>query len=313
MKIIFFGSDDFAAVSLSRLITDGHEIAAVVTPPDKAQGRGMNVMLLPVKMIALERMISVFQPEDLNDQDFQRALRSFDADLFVVIAYGKFLPKEILEMPKIFSMNVHASLLPKYRGAAPINQAIIDGEERTGVTVIKMNERMDAGDIIAQDGVNIADDVDSQTLRDQLAEAGANCLSRTVQSLAGGEITLIPQDEKEATFAYKLTREMGAIDWNRPARDIHNLVRGLVPWPGAYTCFQGKRLKVLKTAVFCQEAVDAPPGSVVKLIPEGIAVACKGGSLLLKDVQLESSKVMDARSFSIGHQVRIGTVFGGEK
>lgn len=313
MKIIFFGSDEFAAVSLSRLITDGHEIAAVVTPPDRAQGRGMNVMILPVKMTALERMIPILQPEDLHEPAFQEALRSFNADLFVVIVYGKFLPPAILEMPKIFCINVHASLLPKYRGAAPVNQAILDGECRTGVTVIRMNERMDAGDMIVQESVNVADDIDARALREQLADLGAECLSRAVTSLETGEYTLIPQDDTAASFTRKLTRETGCIDWTKSARGIHNLVRGLVPWPGAYTLFEDKRLKVLKTSVFSEEPSQAPAGSVLRLVPEGIVTACGHGSLLLKEVQLESARAMDARSFSVGHSVRTGMIFGGEK
>ncbi len=313
MKIIFFGSDDFAAVSLSRLIMDGHHIVAVVTPPDKASGRGMNVVFLPVKMVALEREIPILQPDDLSDAAFCDRLRSFEADLFVVIAYGKFLPKEILEIPKICAVNLHASLLPRYRGAAPINWAIMNGEVRTGVTVIRMNEHMDAGDMVAQESVSISDDQDAQGLRDQLSDVGAECLSKAVMALASGSYACIPQDDQAATFAKKLNRELGMIDWEQSAQKIHNLVRGLIPWPAAHTYFQGKQVKVLTSAIFSDQRLPSPVGSVVKLVPEGIVVACGQGSLLLKRVQMESSKAMDARSFSIGHSISIGTLFGGEK
>ena len=313
MKIIFFGSDEFAATSLSRLLVNGHEIAAVVTPPDRARGRGMNVSFLPVKMTAMERLIPIFQPEDLKDTVFQQELKGFDADVFVVIAYGKILPKETLEVPRLCCINLHASLLPKYRGAAPINWALINGDHTTGVTVIRMNERMDAGDIIARESVEIVDDTDAQALRERLSETGAECLVQALTLLTDKNFVPEPQNDAEASFAGKLTPDLGCVCWEKSAQEIHNLVRGLVPWPCAHTQFQDRRLKILEAAVFEDECDSASPGTVVKLIPDGIVIACGEGNLLFKRVHPDSAKAMDARSFSVGHRVRAGAVFGQEK
>lgn len=308
MKIVFFGSDEFAATNLERLIQDHHEIVGVVTPPDRARDR-LKVTFLPVKMVALEREIPVFQPDDLNEQPFQAQLKNLEADIFVVVAYGKFLPNKILILPKLFCINVHASLLPQYRGAAPVNYALMNGDQRTGVTVIKINEQMDAGDIIAQRDCGINDAVDAQTLCEQLAELGAECLGETIALLESGHYALTPQDEQAATFAPKLTKDMGRIDWQASVDQIHNLVRGLVPWPGAYTFFKDKSLKILETAIISHDYCHEKPGTVIQLVPEGIVVACQQGKILLKQVHLESCKPMDGRSFSVGRGMNVGYIF----
>ncbi|MEW5895458.1 MAG: methionyl-tRNA formyltransferase [Candidatus Omnitrophota bacterium] len=313
MKIVFFGSDDFAATSLDKLIREGHQVAGVVTKPDRARGRGMKITLLPVKMIALEHLIPLFQPENLEDPEFKEKIFKLQADLFVVIAYGKILPPALLAMPEKYCVNVHASLLPKYRGAAPINWALINGETRTGVTIIRMNEKMDAGDILARHDTDIPFEINARDLREKLADLGASVLAETISLIGQGLEKPTPQNEKEATFAPKLTRETGRIDWDDPAGKIHNLVRGLVPWPCAETDFKGKKLKILETEIFSEEKFTALPGTVIKLIPEGIVVVSGRGSLLLKRVHLEASKPMDGRSFSVGHAIRIGDIFGGEK
>lgn len=312
MKIIFFGSDDFAAVSLEKLIAEHHQVLCVVSPPDRARDRN-KVTFLPVKMLALEHGIPIIQPEELEDRDFQDRLASFQADVFVVIAYGKIFPKKILDMPAQFCINVHASLLPKYRGAAPVNRAVINGEERTGITLIKMNERMDAGEMIAQDAVDIPDDMNARTLREHLADLGAKVLVRCLESLRADRITLTPQDERAATFAPKLDRDIEVINWMKPAWDIHNLVRGLAPRPGAYTMFKGRRLKILKTSVTDETASSDHPGTVVQLTKDGFLVACSRGRLLVRRVHPESSKAMDAVSFCVGHQVAAGDRLNTEK
>jgi len=309
MKIIFFGSDDFAATNLERLIRDGYEVSAVVTQPDRARGRGMNISLLPVKMLALEQNIPVLQPDALQGPEICEQLAAFGADVFVVIAYGLFLPAAVLKIPKRFCLNVHGSFLPQYRGAAPVNWAIIHGQTQTGVSVIRMNERMDAGDVVIRKSTQISPEINAQDLKDDLARLGAEALVEALRAVEGGRITFEPQDEAKASYAPKLEREMGRIDWTQSACSIHNQVRGLFPWPGAFTGFKGKRLKILETAVFDETAVNALPGQVVHSTGDGIIVACGHGQILLKRLQLESAKPMDARSFIVGHQVKEGDLF----
>ncbi len=313
MRIIFFGSDDFAATNLERLIRDQYEIAAVVTQPDRARGRGMNISLLPVKMLALEQNIPVLQPENLGGEDIRESLRAFGADVFVVIAYGLFLPKAVLDIPKKFCLNVHGSLLPQYRGAAPVNWAILYGQKQTGVSVIRMNERMDAGDVMVRKSLPIDPQINAQDLKEGLAKLGAEALIEALKAVENGSVCFEPQDEKKASFAPKLERELGRIDWTASAMVIHNQVRGLVPWPGAFTGFKGKRLKVLETSVFDEHSADRPqPGRVVRTLPEGIVVSCGRGQVLIKRLQLESSKPMDARSFCVGHQLKAGEAFSSD-
>ncbi len=309
MKIIFFGSDDFAATNLERLIRDGYDVSAVVTQPDRARGRGMNISLLPVKMLALEQNIPVLQPETLRGPEICEQLKAFDADLFVVIAYGLFLPSAVLKIPKKFCLNVHGSLLPQYRGAAPVNWAIIHGEAQTGVSVIRMNERMDAGDVVIRKSMLISPEINAQDLKDCLANLGVEALIEALRAVEGGRVAFEPQDETKASYAPKLEREFGRIDWSRSACSIHNQVRGLFPWPGAFTGFKGKRLKILETAVFDETVVNAPQGQVVHSTAQGIIVACGEGQILVKRLQLESAKPMEARSFIVGHQVKEGDLF----
>lgn len=309
MKIVFFGSDDFAATNLERLIRDGYDVSAVVTQPDRARGRGMNISLLPVKMLALEQNIPVLQPDTLHGPEICEQLAAFGADVFAVIAYGLFLPAAVLKIPKKFCLNVHGSLLPQYRGAAPVNWVIIHGQTRTGVSVIRMNERMDAGDVAVRKSARISEKINAQELKDDLARLGAEALVEALRAVEGGRVAFEPQDEAKASYAPKLERELGRIDWNQSARAIHNQVRGLFPWPGAFTGFKGKRLKILETAVFDETPVNVPPGQVVRSTEHGIVAACGQGQILLKCLQLESAKSMDARSFSVGHQVKEGDLF----
>jgi len=308
MKIIFFGSDDFAGENLRKLIEEGFSVLACVTQPDRPAGRGLKVVPSPIKAMAQEKKIPVFQPEDLKDQNFLEQLEGFQADLFIVIAYGKILPPAVLKTPKMFCINVHGSLLPAYRGAAPINRAIINGDGQTGFSIIKINTKMDAGEIIVQEKMTIHDDDTAQDLRERMARQSAVCLCRTVNQLEVGAFSLTPQDESSVTLAPKLTKELGHIDWKRSALEIHNLARGLLPWPAAYTLYKGKTLKVLKTALV-PDAADAEPGKVLRVTKEGIFVACGKNSLLLTRVHPESGKPMDAASFAAGHKVQPGTCF----
>ena len=249
MTLIFFGSDDFALVNLQRLISSPFPVVACVMRPDKPKGRGMKLAASPTKEFALKNKIPVLQPTDLNEASFIRELQKFQADIFVVIAYGKILPAEILKIPKFFCINVHGSLLPKYRGAAPINWAIINGDHTTGVTVIKMNEIMDAGEIINAQSMPMSDDDTAVTLRARMAQTSADLLVKTLQAIATKKFQLTKQDLSDVTYAPKLTKELGVINWKEDAAAIHNLVRGLLPWPGAFTFFEGKRLKILETGI----------------------------------------------------------------
>ncbi|MCR4337372.1 MAG: methionyl-tRNA formyltransferase [Candidatus Omnitrophica bacterium] len=309
MKIIFFGTDDFAAKHLESLLSSSHQILACITQPDRPKGRGMKMISPPVKTIAERRKIPVFQPADFCDQEFLQKLRDFQADLFVVIAYGKILSATILQIPKVYSINVHASLLPQYRGAAPINWVIINGEKETGISIIKMNPKMDAGEIVAQKKIKIAEEATAVTLRAQLVELGTSCLLETIEAIAQGKTKLTPQDESKVTFAAKLTKELGLIPWQKSAIEIHNLVRGLLPWPAAYTFFQGKMLKILETSWDSSVPFDSPVGTIVEIEKERVAVATGRAALWIKKVQPESGKPMDVRSFQAGHALQVGNQF----
>jgi methionyl-tRNA formyltransferase len=309
MRILFFGCDDFAAVSLRRLLDDGHAVVGLVTRPDKPKGRGLHVVFSPTKEIALSRGVEVFQPVTLKDQSVGDKLASFSADLFVVIAYGLFLPAPILKLPRLFCVNLHASLLPKYRGAAPINWAIINGERETGVTLMKMNAAMDAGDILAQVRCDIPDNMTSAALRVRLASLGAEMLSGMIPRIACGDHQLTPQDPQQVTRAPKMHKDMGHIPWTESAQRVHDLVRGVQPWPGAFTFLRGKLLKVLDTAV-----TDAPvrgkPGEIVDLHKDGFAVQAGDRAVLIRKVHPANSHPMDARAFLAGHKLTVGELLG---
>ncbi|MDP2653459.1 MAG: methionyl-tRNA formyltransferase [Candidatus Omnitrophota bacterium] len=309
MKIIFFGSDDFATAHMEALKAGGHEILACVTSPDKPRGRGLQVTPSPVKEFAVRNKLPVFQPENIKDQAFLRAMKEFNCDLFVVIAYGRILPAELLQVPYVCAINVHGSLLPKYRGAAPINWAVINGETETGVTIIKMNAAMDGGDIFAQARISIGARDTSQTLRAGMIEAGKKLLVGTIKDIEDNNYTLTVQDSHAVTLAPKLTKELGLIRWDKPAVQIHNLVRGLLPWPAAYMSWGGKIVKVLESRLPAVSAGGKPPGEVIAVSPEGLLVATGQGNLLVTAVQPESGKPMDARSFAAGHRIAAGSRF----
>jgi methionyl-tRNA formyltransferase len=260
-----------------------------------------------VKQAAAEHGLPVWQPAQLLEPAFLELLKNLGADLFVVIAYGKILPEELLAVPRLFSVNVHASLLPRYRGAAPINRAIMNGEKETGVSVIRLNPRMDAGDILSQEPVAIEERDTAVTLRARLAVSGAELLCRTIVAVKSGNYSLTPQDEARVTFAPKLTKTLGRIDWQSPAEKIHNYVRGLQPWPSTYTFYRESRLKILDTVV--ADAAAAPPGTVISAGAEGFVVAAGDKGLLVKSVQPASGKVMAAASFIAGHALATGYRF----
>lgn len=309
MKIVFFGSDNFAAVHLRSLIDSPHKIVACVTQPDRPKGRGMKVVLSEIKQCARTRNIPLLQPTSLKEDDIAEELKSFKSDVFVVIAYGQFLPAEILGIPPLGAINVHASLLPKYRGAAPINWAIINGEKETGISIIKINEAMDAGDILAGTKMAISDDDTSMTLRAKMTEKGPALLQRALDDLSERRCTPAAQDHARATFAPKLTKELGVIQWTKKADEIDHLVRGLLPWPSAHTLYNGKFLKILEAQVARQDLSQHKPGVVAEVSKEGIVVATGKNGLLIKKVHLQDSKPMDVSAFLRGHEVEVGFKF----
>ncbi len=309
MKIIFFGSDDFAKAHLEYLFKSEHEIVACVTQPDKPKGRGLAVVSSPIKEWAAQHKIPVLQPEQIKNNDLIVKLRAFNPDLFVVIAYGKILPPELLQIPYVCAMNVHGSLLPKLRGAAPINWAIINGEKETGLSIIKMSPLMDSGDIFAQTKIKIEEVDTAVTLRAKMVALGPELLLKTINSLENNNYTLTVQDSRAVTLASKLTKELGRIDWNKKAIEIHNLVRGLLPWPCAHTLFKGKLLKIISTEVIMQDVSTRKPGVIVDINQKGLLVATAQNCLLIKEVHLESSKPMGAKIFLLGHRIDVGFKF----
>lgn len=312
MKIVFYGSDDFAFEHFQALVRSEHEVCACVTQPDKAKGRGMRVIFSEIKQFALDQSIPVFQPEDLSAEDFVAGLKKMNADLFVVIAYGRFLPEDVLNIPRYFSINVHGSLLPRYRGAAPINWAIINGEKETGLSIIRMNAKMDAGDILATKTIMISEKTTALSLREEMKQVGPDFLVQTIGDIEAqkGEVSFIPQDPAEVTFASKIQKDTGKIDWCCSAHDIARLVRGLLPYPAAYTFFSGKKLKVLESEAVNLSLFSGSPGDIIDVTKESISVVTGEGALKLLYVHLESSKPMSVSSFLLGHQISVGMRLG---
>lgn len=303
MRIVFMGTPDFAVPSLKQLIQDGHEIAGVYTQPDKPKNRGMKLTPPPVKVVAQAHNLPVFQPKTLRDEDVQRELADLAPELVVVAAYGKLLPKAVLELPALGCINVHSSLLPKYRGAAPINWAILNGEQETGVTIMHMAEALDAGDIILQAATPIDQNESVEQLHDRLAEMGAELLSKAVTALAEGTAPRIPQDESQYTYAPMLSRELSPIDWSRSALEIHNQIRGLVPWPATTMELKGTKFKVF-ASLLTGETVEQPGGTVLGADKKGIRMVCGDGEVLcITEVQAPGKKRMKAVDYLRGHPI----------
>ena len=303
------GTPDFAVGALEALVEAGHEVVAVVTQPDKPKGRGKEMQQTPVKACALKHNIEVFQPVKIKTPEAVEVLKGYGADLFVVAAFGQILSKEILDMPKFGCVNIHASLLPKYRGAAPIQWAILDGEKETGVTIMQMNEGLDTGDMLTKVIVPIEDTDTGESLFDKLAEAGAKLLIETIPQIEAGTLHPEAQDDSLSTYAKMIKKEMGLIDWKKEAVVLERLVRGMNSWPSAYTHFNGKTLKVWEAGVELKEA-KAEPGTVVEVTKNSIKVQTGQDLLVLKQIQLEGKKRMDVASFLLGYKVEVGTVLG---
>ena len=316
MRIVYMGTPDFAVNPLHALAEAGYEVVGVVTQPDKPKGRGKTMMPTPVKEEALKHGFPVFQPEKVRDPQFQEVLKKLAPDIIVVAAFGQIIPKSILEMPKFGCINIHASLLPKYRGAAPIQQAVIDGEKESGVTIMKMDVGLDTGDMISKIVVPITSSETGGSLFDKLAEAGAKLLIETLPHIFDGTAVYEKQPEESPTpYAGMITKQMGKMDFSKSAQELERLVRGLNPWPSAFTFWNGKTLKVWESFVdpSWENCKDEEPGTVIKTDKNGIYVACGEGVLVLSKVQLEGKKRMDADAFLRGCKIEAGSRFMDKK
>ena len=306
MRILFMGTPDFAVASLSALLTAGHDVCGVFTQPDKPKNRGMKLQASPVKEFALAHNIPVFQPVKMRDGEAMGYIRDLDPALIVVAAYGRILPDDILDYPAHGCINVHSSLLPRYRGAAPINWAILNGDKTTGVTIMHMAAELDAGDIILQGETDIGPDETAPELFDRLAALGGALLVEAVGQIERGEAARTPQTASEVTYAPMLGRELSPMDWTKPAQTLHDQVRGLLPWPCATAEFGGVRCKVFSTAVL-DGTIDLEPGTVAEAGKNGIVMACGGGSLLrVRELQPDGKKRMAAADFLRGHPLTAG-------
>ena len=305
MRILFMGTPDFAVASLKRLVADGHDVCAVFTQPDKPKNRGMKMIAPPVKEYALTENIPVYQPLKMKDGTALALVQSLEPELIVVAAYGRILPEDILNTPKYGAINVHSSILPKYRGAAPINWAILNGDAVTGVSIMYMAPELDAGDVILCRETAIDPDEDAVTLTTRLAELGAEALSEAIGQIENGTVTRTPQDHAAHTYAPMLDKSLSPLDFTRPARQLHDQVRGLVPWPSASMVLAGKPVKIHRTAV--GEAADAPAGTVVTADKTGLSIACGDGKCLrILELQGEGGKRMAAADYLRGHPVPLG-------
>lgn len=308
MRIVFMGTPDFAVPSLQALIDAGHDVCAVYTQPDKPQGRKQILTAPPVKTLALEHDIPVFQPNTLKNEDEQARLRELAPEVIIVVAYGKLLPKAVLDIPPHGCINVHGSLLPRWRGAAPIQWAVIAGDEMAGVTTMQMAEGLDTGDMLLTYETKVGEKETAGELFDRLAQSGAELLIQTLVKL--DEITPRPQDDAQSCYAHMLDKQMAVIDWSKSAHEIDCLIRGLNPWPIALTTLSGERLKVFAAE---KAAGNGEPGTVLEADPKkGLTVACGEGALKLIEIQLVGGKRMKATDFLRGHVIEVGTKLGDE-
>jgi methionyl-tRNA formyltransferase len=310
MRVVFFGTPQFAVPSLERLIQSPHEVVGVVTQPDRPRGRGQKVTDAPVKVTAVQHGLPVFQPARLRDPDVNDTLTRWAPDLGVVAAYGKILPESVLDLPRLGMINVHASLLPRYRGAAPVHRAVIDGMPETGVTIMRMVPALDAGGMFAKVTRPIGPDETSDVVERDLAALGASLLIDVIDDLAAGQAVEELQDHSQSTYASKITKEEGLIDWMLTAGAIHNRVRGLYPWPHAFSYLNGERLIVMRSHL-SPEPTDAVPGTIVDASSGAIQVATGYGErLVIDEVQPEGRRAMKVRDYLAGHPIQPGTRFG---
>lgn len=311
IRIVYMGTPDFAVEPLEAIIKAGYEVAAVVTQPDKQKGRGKEVKMTPVKVCALQHGIPVFQPVKIKEPEAVAELEKYQADLFVVAAFGQLLSEEILNMPEYGCINIHASLLPAYRGAAPIQWAVLNGEKESGVTIMQMDKGLDTGDMLLKRSVELSPKETGDSLHDKLMHLGAELIVEALSKLEKGELVPEKQKDELSSYAKKLTKAMGQIDWSKDAVSLERWIRGLNSWPSAYTFFGGKTLKIWEAQVTEENgAQKAEPGQVVSVSRESFTVACGQGELQILSLQLEGKKRVSTREFLLGYQVEPGMILG---
>ncbi len=294
LRIIFAGTPEFASIHLQAIIDSNHEVIAVYSQPDRPAGRGRKLTPSPVKQLALEHNIPVFQPKSLKAEDAQQELAALEPDLMVVVAYGLLLPQAVLDIPKYGCINVHGSILPRWRGAAPIQRAIAAGDKESGVTIMQMDAGLDTGDMLLKACCPIHADDTSQNLHDRLAEIGAPCLQQALDKIAAGTLMPEKQDDEQANYAHKMSKEEGGIDWSKPAQEIDCLVRAFNPWPVAWAELEEERIRVWQ-ATASEASSDKAPGTIISADKQGITVSCGTGSLVLKQLQLPGSRAMSVQ------------------
>jgi len=309
MRFIYFGSSQFSKVALEELCLNGYRPVLVVSKPDKPKGRGLRLLPTEVSQLAKDKKIPFIKPLSLKKGEIKGILSKEQVDFFIVADYGEIIPKDLLALPLGFALCIHPSLLPCYRGSAPIEETVINGDEKSGVTIFKMNERVDSGDIILQKTVNVSYEDDFFSLSDKLAKEGAVLLIEAIKRIENKDYFLSPQDEKLATVTFKLKKEDGRISWKSSANDIRNLIRATLGWPSAYTFYQGMMIKILAADVIDQE-VNNSPGVIINVDKEGIYVAAGKGVLKIKKLKPQGKSEMDAWSFSCGYRIKKGEAFG---
>ncbi|EGT4907096.1 methionyl-tRNA formyltransferase [Clostridioides difficile] len=307
MKIVFMGTPDIAVPCLQKIIDEKYEILGVVTQPDKPKGRGKKLGMSPVKELAIENNIPVYQPVKARDKEFIDKIKSLNPDVIVVVAFGQILPKEILEIPKLGCINVHVSLLPKYRGAAPINWVIINGEEKTGVTTMYMDEGLDTGDMILKTEVNLDENITAGELHDKMMNIGAETLKETLRLIEEGNAPREVQNHEEFSYAPIMNKSLGNIDFSKSAREIHNLVRGVNPWPSAYTTYNDVIMKVWKTKVLDEKSTK-DVGTIIDVSKDGIKVSTIDNVLLIEEIQMPNKKRMLVGEYIKGNTIETGLV-----
>lgn len=310
MKIVYMGTPDFAVAPLEAILKAGHQVTAVVTQPDKQKGRGKEVQMTPVKECALKHNIPVFQPVKIKEKEAVARLREYPADIFVIAAFGQILSEEILQMPPFGCVNIHASLLPAYRGAAPIQWAVINGEKEAGVTIMQMEKGLDTGDMLLKKVVAIDPKETGESLHDKLMKAGAELIVEALPLMEAGELTPEKQDDSKSSYAPRLNKEMGRIDWTKEAEELERLVRGLNSWPSAYTSYRGKTLKIWEADVI-KEQSGTRPGEIRQVGKDFLDVVCGKDSLRIYSLQLEGKKRMAVKDFLLGYEMSPGMILGG--
>ena len=309
MKVVFMGTPEFAVGALKSIIDAGHEVVLCVTQPDKPKGRGKEMAMSPVKECAIANNIPVFQPVKIRLEESLEELRKYPADVFVVAAFGQILTKDVLTMPKYGCINIHASLLPMYRGAAPIQWVILNGEKEAGVTIMQMDEGLDTGDMLLKGSIPVEKDETGDSLHDKLSALGASLITEALQKLEEGTLTPVPQPEGPLFYAKMLNKDMGCIDFSKDAEEIERWIRGLYSWPGAYTFHNGKMIKVISARIADTDS-KGNPGEVKEVSKEEIIVSCGSGSIAISRIKQQGKKEMSVHDFLLGNKVNVGDVLG---